>query len=228
MVNNVIEAWYWTFVLAALIGAGIYYSIYSIRNLWTFFKEQNEDAQDSVSEEIITKPYSRRIVIMHWLTVALLIAAWYLGDMLGEARHEKTATLVGYYAHSLVGGTILLVTILRLTFRNADGVPPPAGYSLMDLAARGVHYGLYFLLVLQSATGFMAALTSGVGVALLKADAGLLPAKYTGPATVPHAAHEILMNVLIAVAIVHILGAIFHQFILKDGLMKRMSLRRKA
>jgi len=35
------------------------------------------------------------------------------------------------------------------------------------------------------------------------------------------------MYVLIAVAALHIAGALMHQFILKDGLMKRMSLHRK-
>jgi cytochrome b561 len=34
-------------------------------------------------------------------------------------------------------------------------------------------------------------------------------------------------TVLIVLGVVHILGAIKHQFIMKDGLMERMSLRRK-
>lgn len=227
MVNNVIEAWYWTFLLVALVGAGIYYSIFAIRNAWAALKEQRDDGRDTEFDEKILAPYSRRIVIIHWLTVALLVVAWYLGNMLADARNENGATLAGYYAHVLVGGAVLILTLLRWTFRNVDGVPPPVGHSLMDLVARGVHYGLYLLLVLMTTTGFMTVLTSGVGPALLKADASLLPEKYAGPATFPHVAHEILVNVLIAVVVVHILGAIMHQFILKDGLMRRMSLRRK-
>lgn len=30
--------------------------------------------------------YSKRMVIVHWLTLALLIAAWFLGDVVNEAR----------------------------------------------------------------------------------------------------------------------------------------------
>lgn len=228
MVNNVIEAWYWTFLLVALIGAGIYYSIYSIRNLWAILKEQREDERGAEFDEKIIGHYSKRIVVIHWLTVVLLVVGWYLGDMLADARNGNSATLTGYYAHVLAGGTVLILTLLRWTFRSVDGAPPPAGHSLMDLAARGVHYGLYILLVLLATTGFMTVLTSGVGPALLKANAALLPAKYIGPATVPHVAHEILMNALIVMAAAHILGAIVHQFILKDGLMKRMSLRGKG
>ena len=173
------------------------------------------------------RQYSKRMVIIHWLTLALIIAAWYLGDGLSDARHEKSATLAGYLVHVLVGGTVLLLTILRWTFRGVDGTPPPVGDSLMDLVARGIHYALYILLLLLPATGFMTIVTSSVGMALLTSDASLLPVKYTGPGIIPHAVHEQLMNVLIVVVAVHILGAIKHQFIMKDGLMERMSLRRK-
>jgi len=45
------------------------------------------------------------------------------GDELDEARHEKGATLIGYFAHAMVGGSVLLLTILRSTFRSVDGTP---------------------------------------------------------------------------------------------------------
>lgn len=169
--------------------------------------------------------YSKRMVIVHWLTLALLVAAWLFGDELDEARHEAGATIAGYIVHALVGGTVLLLTLARLYFRRADGVPPPVGESLMDKVAKGVHHGLYILLVLLPVSGVMTVLNSGVGKALISGDASLLPKKFTGvPA---HDVHEILVTVLIVLVVVHILGAIKHQFITKDGLMERMSLRRK-
>jgi len=174
------------------------------------------------------KRYSKRMVIIHWLTLALVIVAWYLGDELDEARHEKGATLIGYFAHAMVGGSVLLLTILRSTFRSVDGTPPPVGQSLMDMVAQGVHHVLYMLLIVLPITGMIIIMTSSVGMALLAGDASLLPIKYTGPGIVPHAVHEILVTVLIVVVVVHILGAIKHQFIMKDGLMERMSLHRKG
>ena len=228
MINNIIEIWYWIFMLTALIGVAIYLGFCFVRNLWATLKKRRADGQAMASNEKAMKQYSKRMVIIHWLTLALLIMAWYLGDALDDARSEKGATLIGYFAHALVGGTVLLLTILRLTFRGMDGTPPPAGDSLMDMVAKGIHYGLYTLLVLLSVTGFMTVITSSVGAALLAGDASLLPAKYTGPGLVPHMVHEILVTVLIVMVAVHILGAIKHQFIMKDGLMGRMSLRRKG
>lgn len=228
MINNIIEVWYWSFLLAALIGIVIYFSFGFVKDLWAAFKEQRANGQAPVSSEKITEPYSKRMVIIHWLTLALLIVAWYLGDALVDARNEKDATLIGYFAHALMGGTILLLTILRMTFRGVDGTPPPVGNSVMDIVARGVHHGLYVLLILLSITGFMTLLTSTVGMALVTNAAILLPAEYTGPSVIPHTVHEILVTVMMVVVLVHILGAIKHQFIMKDGLMRRMSLRRKG
>lgn len=228
MINNIIEVWYWSFLLAALIGVVVYFSFGFVKDLWAAFKEQRAGGQAPLSKEKMTEPYSRRMVIIHWLTLVLLIVAWYLGDVLVDARIEKDATLIGYFAHALMGGAILLLTILRLTFRGVDGTPPPVGNSVMDIVARGVHHGLYVLLILLSITGFMTLLTSTVGMALVTNAAILLPAEYTGPSVIPHTVHEILVTVMMVVVLVHILGAIKHQFIMKDGLMRRMSLRRKG
>ena len=169
--------------------------------------------------------YSNRMVIVHWLTLALLVVAWFLGNGLDKARHEESATIAGYIAHALVGGTVLLLVVLRLYFRLKDGTPPPVGQSLMDKVAKGIHHGLYALLLLLPISGMMTIVTSGMGKALLAGDATLLPKKFTG--VVPHDVHEILVTVLIVLVAVHILGAIKHQFIMKDGLMERMSLRKK-
>ena len=228
MINNIIEVWYWSFLLAALIGVVVYFSFGFVKDLWAVFKEQRDGGQTPLSDEKIMVPYSRRMVIIHWLTLLLLIVAWYLGDALIDARIEKNATLIGYFAHALMGGAILLLTILRMTFRGVDGTPPPVGNSVMDIVARGVHHGLYVLLILLSITGFMTLLTSTVGMALVTNTAILLPAEYTGPSVIPHSVHEILVTVMMVVVLVHILGAIKHQFIMKDGLMRRMSLRRKG
>lgn len=169
--------------------------------------------------------YSKRMVIVHWLTLVLLIVAWFLGDAVNEARHEGNATLMGYAVHGLVGGAVLLFTLARLYFRSKDGVPPPVGQSLMDKVAKGIHHALYTLLILLPVSGIMQVVTSKVCDALRAWDASLLPAKFEGvPA---HGVHEILVTVLIVLGVVHILGAIKHQFIMKDGLMERMSLRRK-
>jgi cytochrome b561 len=173
------------------------------------------------------KQYSKRMVIVHWLTLALLIAAWFLGEDLAEATDESKATLAGYIVHMAVGGTVLLLTIYRLYFRSKDGIPAPLGDTPMDKLAKGVHYLLYTVLFVLPVSGIMIILNSKVGTALLAGDANLLPKEHGFKDVFSHEVHEVLVNVLIVLVVLHILGAIKHQFITKDGLMERMMLRRK-
>lgn len=168
--------------------------------------------------------YSKRMVIAHWLTLVLLTVAWYFGHELDEARHEEGAKLIGYVVHALVGAAVLLLALARLYFRSKDGVPAPMGDTPMDKVAKGVHYLIYVVLVVLPVSGVATVATSDVGKALKAWDASLLPKKFSG--VFAHDVHETLVTVLIALVIVHVLGAFMHQFIMKDGLMKRMSLRK--
>lgn len=168
--------------------------------------------------------YTKRMVIAHWLTLILLVTAWLLGDTLSDARHEGNATLAGYLIHALIGDAILLLAVLRLVLRRKDGVPAPMGSGTMDKVATGIHHLLYTLLIIIPVTGMLTIITSKVGSALLAGDAALLPKKFNG--VFAHSVHEILVDALIVVVVVHVLGALKHQFVLKDGLMSRMSLRK--
>jgi cytochrome b561 len=171
--------------------------------------------------------YSKRMVIVHWLTLALLIAAWFLGDSLAEATDESKATLAGYIIHIAVGAAILLLTVTRLLFRGKDGTPPAMGQTAMDKVAKGIHHILYSVLFVLPVSGMVTVFTSDTGKALLASNVNLLPKKDGYEHVFAHEVHEVLVTVLIVLVVVHILGAIKHQFIMKDGLMERMMMRRK-
>ena len=170
------------------------------------------------------KQYSKRVVMAHWLTLILVIIAWYLGEDLAEATDDHKSTLAGFIFHMSAGGLVFLVTIVRLYFRSHDGVPPPMGTTLIDKIAKGIHHALYTALVLLPLTGIGIVLSSSVGKALLTGNAALLPKDFDD--VFIHEVHEALVSVLIGLVVVHVLGAIKHHFIDKDGLMERMSLRR--
>ena len=172
--------------------------------------------------------YSKRMVIVHWLTLALLIVAWYLGDSLADMTDESKATLAGYLIHMAVGASVLVLVLSQLLFRRTDGTPPKLNDKpVFQTAAKGVQHLMYAVLFLLPVSGIMTVITSTAGKALLAADASLLPKEHGYHNVFAHEVHEQLVNVLIALAVLHLLGALKHQFIMKDGLMERMSLRRK-
>ena len=171
--------------------------------------------------------YSKRMIIAHWLTLALLITAWYLGDTLSDSTDESRATLAEYIVHGSVGVTILLLTVARLFFRSMDGTPPAIGHGLMDNVAKGVHHFLYLVLFMLPISGVLTVIKSSVGKALLAGDATMLPKAHGYHGLFVHSLHANLVTVLIVLVVVHLLGALKHQFVLKDGLLERMMLRRK-
>jgi len=169
--------------------------------------------------------YSKRMVIVHWLTLIALIAAWFLGESVHEARHDGSMTIAGYVFHASLGGLVLLMSLTRIYFRSKDGTPPAAGHTVLDKIAKGIHHLLYTLLVLLPVSGMMQVATTDIGKALMAGDATLLPKKIHG--VFAHEVHEVLVKVLIVVVIIHFLAALYHQFVIKDGLMDRMMLRKK-
>jgi cytochrome b561 len=171
--------------------------------------------------------YSKRMVVIHWLTLALLVAAWFLGEELAEATDDSKATIAAYLVHGLAGGAVLLLTLARLLFRSKDGVPAPMGDTVMDKVAKGIHHLLYTVLFVLPVSGVVTIFTSDAGKALLSGDESLLPKDGGYEHVFAHEMHEVMVNVLIVLVVVHVLGAIKHQFIAKDGLMERMMLRRK-
>jgi cytochrome b561 len=171
--------------------------------------------------------YSKRMVIVHWLTLALLIGAWYMGDTLADATDDSKATLAGYITHVAVGAAVLLLTVTRLMFRSKDGTPPPMGQTAMDKVAKGIHHILYIVLFVLPLSGVLTLFAGGAVKALLAGDVNLLPKKDGYEHVFAHEVHEVLVTALIVLVVVHILGAVKHQFIMKDGLMERMMLRRK-
>jgi cytochrome b561 len=173
------------------------------------------------------KQYSKRMVIVHWLTLVLLITAWFFGDTLADATDNSNATLAGYIAHIAAGTAVLLLTLTRLIFRSTDGTPPHIGQTVMDKVAKSVHHILYTLLFVLPISGLVTLFSGSAGKALLAGNASLLPKKDGYEHVFAHEVHEVMVTVLIVLVVVHILGAIKHQFITKDGLMERMMLRRK-
>ena len=93
--------------------------------------------------------------------------------------------------------------------------------------AKAVHYALYAVLVVLPLSGVATLITGGAGKALLAGDASLLPKEADYEKLLALEVHETLVAILIALVVLHILGALKHQFIMKDGLLSRMGWRKK-
>jgi cytochrome b561 len=151
--------------------------------------------------------YSRGQIALHWIA-ALLVARQYLfkdGIEAAWSAFQKGAA-TGFdplvLAHVAGGGLVLVLALWRLSIRARRGAPGVAGGSRgQRMLAQATHAGLYGLMLLLPLSGAVAWF-GGVAAA---ADA-----------------HGVLKTLLLALVALHVLGALYHHFVLKDGVLNRM------
>ena len=168
------------------------------------------------------KTYSRPMIMLHWLTVLLVAAAftlvWY-GDGGNKELHHQ---LVGW--HKTTGITILVLTLLRLLVRWCSELPAPVRtHALQALAARLVQVGIYLLLLAIPLLGWAMSSAGGHPVSWFGVvDLPSLLAVDKPLSKLLHGLHEKAGLLLLLLVGVHALAAIWHQFWLKDGTLRRM------
>lgn len=167
--------------------------------------------------------YHPALVALHWLLALGLIFALSMGtlslDKLPNASPDKIGALRG---HMIVGVVLAGLMLVRLITRLKSATPPAAstGSGALDLLGRVVHAGLYLAVFLMAASGaataFLADLPQivffGSGQPLLEDFRHLWP----------RSVHGLMAKVLMALIVLHVIGALFHQFRLKDRLLSRM------
>ncbi|MDN5786274.1 cytochrome b [Pseudorhodobacter sp.] len=156
------------------------------------------------------RPYSKSQVILHWV-VALLVAAQILfHDSIKEAWHAfRKGQVVAFdplvAAHVFGGIAILLLVLWRIAIRTRQGtVAPVAGTSprMAQLTHLG-HLALYAALALAALSGL---------------------ATWFGGVAIAAEVHEWMEPAILILVGGHTAAALYHQFWLKDGLLRRMSL----
>lgn len=151
--------------------------------------------------------YSGLQILLHWAIAVLIGVNWFVSDGMEQAfdAHTEGQAVAFWPAtiHVYVGLAVLALVLIRLVVRLTRGAPAaPQGTSkLIDLAGHASHLVLYGLLVLVPALG-AAAWYLGYDPA-----GGL---------------HVLTMNIMLIVIGVHAAAALFHQYVIKDGLLLRM------
>jgi len=170
------------------------------------------------------KQFSTRLVFIHWLTLLLFAGTYFAGSTL-DGLEQRAAKLTLYPYHFLAGSLVLLLTLLRAWMRLRDGAPPPAeaGGAIATRASLLMHKLLYALLILLPLSGLVMIFQTGVLAALIANDPARLPDLEK---SLLHDAHGTIATVLLATVALHFAAALFHQFVLKDALLRRMALKR--
>jgi len=166
---------------------------------------------------------------MHWSTLLLLVVAFAAAWTFGRAT-DPAAAEASLLVHRSTGVLLWGLTVIRLGWKHSFGrvVPLPQTVThLQRAAARANEYGLYILLVLQPITGLLQSVLRGKPFPLLGFTVPEILARDRGLTKVFHNIHEISAWVLLALIALHASAALFHHFVLRDGVLRSMLPRRR-
>lgn len=161
------------------------------------------------------------IRVLHWAVAFMVIAALAMSTFvmakIPDADPEKVAASM---RHMSVGLLICIATLARLYWRRRTRRLPvlSSGMRWADVLAGLVHRSLDILVLAMIVSGIAMALISGLP--LIALQGGSFPAELNTMSA--HTVHVVVASVLAGVLVLHIGGALFHQFILRDGLLSRM------
>lgn len=168
--------------------------------------------------------YDLPMQALHWGIALLIIAAFVLIQILdGMPRGPERSALMGI--HKSVGATVILLVAVRLVWRFISPPPGlPEGTSpLMTLAAKAGHLALYALMIAVPVIGVLMSQAKGRPVdvwGLVTLPTLVAESKDLGKLL--EEGHEVLGNLILIVAGLHAAAAMFHQYVLKDGVLTRM------
>ena len=161
------------------------------------------------------------IRILHWLIAGLIVAALAMSTLvMSDIPEHSPEKIDALRRHMSAGGLVFVLTLLRFVMRRGAKKPPvlSSGMAWADWLARAVHC-LFDALILVM-------VGSGAGMAILASlprvvfqGYGRLPNLNELPLLAVHRGAAIALFVLL---VLHVGGACFHQFILRDGLFSRM------
>jgi len=179
--------------------------------------------------------YGSVAMTLHWLIAASVLTNLCLGLYMADLPRSDPYRFLLFQTHKSIGLTVLVLSLLRLGWRLINPVPPlPRGMNpALRIVSRLSHILLYFLIIAIPLAGWALVSSSPLG----------LPTPYFGLfswpnipmlADLPRAAkiqnlhffedtHSLLAFTMIGLLALHVTGALYHQFVRRDDVLRRMT-----
>lgn len=168
--------------------------------------------------------YDRFSVLLHWLMAALLIAELGLGLwMTGLPKDASGIRAYWFNIHKSIGMTLGLLIITRVVWAIARArVAAVPMAPLLQRLAQANHGLLYLFMLLVPLSGFLGSVFSGYPIRFFGLKLPKLAERWEDAKAFMSIVHEFSVYTLMLLIAVHVLAFFHHQFILKDGLIRRM------
>lgn len=168
------------------------------------------------------KTYTNTAKFLHWLIFLAVASQYAVGEFMPHiGKNTKEVGLV--CAHIFLGGIVLALIALAIVWRFMNPVPQlPELPKWQRVSATLTHWTLYALIIVMCVLGWAAANSRGWPVTVLGVP---IPALAKNGERWAHTAgdvHTFLVNILLGLVILHAGAALYHHFILRDKVLKRI------
>jgi cytochrome b561 len=171
--------------------------------------------------------YHLALVVLHWVLALLIIAALTLGALvMVKIPNSSPMKIEALRSHTSGGMAILVLMLIRLAIRSSTSHPAPAsaGHPLLDRLAWASHRLFYVTVVAMAGSGITMALQTELFDTVFAGHGGVPPDFWAYPIRY---LHYLLSRALMILIAVHAIAALFHAFVLRDGLLGRMFFGRR-
>jgi cytochrome b561 len=166
--------------------------------------------------------YDSVAIAFHWMMFLLVVSVGVLG-LLHDSWPKQTQRF-WINIHALLGLLLWFALIVRFWWRRRHNPPPPIGNisALSQRLLRIVHVALYGLMFVTPIVGLVTFVYHGriLDFGIFHINFGIRSNRAIFHPT--EDLHGYLAYALFALAGLHATAAIWHQFILRDGLLARM------
>jgi cytochrome b561 len=170
-----------------------------------------------------TLTYDLKTIWLHWLTAGLVIALWCLGQAI-DWFPRGIPRVCARSSHVTLGALLGFVLIYRIWWRATAGERlRPAGEGVFRLLAKSMHIALYACLLLAITLGLANTWVRGDNLFYLYTIPPLDSGNKALRATV-ETYHAYAANLLLALAGLHAIAGLVHQYIFKSDVLDRMLL----
>ena len=162
--------------------------------------------------------------LLHWGLATLFIGMLCLGLYMSDIEFSPFSVKL-YGWHKATGVVILFLVAFRIYWRYTHRVPklPEDMRPIEKRLAHLGHLALYVLMVAMPLSGWLMSSAFGSKVSIYGLfTAPSIMGKDKEMASFFHEAHEVIAYLFIAVIVGHVLAALYHLFIRKDGVLHRM------
>ena len=161
--------------------------------------------------------------VIHWLMALIIMLDLFVAQKFGDVM-ELADRMESRIDHSQLGLIVTTLFIIRIALRVRFGAPalPPAMPDWQKTAAHIGHWGLYGLIACLVTTGLLTASNADTAIepfgAFVLSDGMGSEAAFLQIRTI----HELVTEALIALIALHIVAALYHGLVKRDGVTGRM------